>query len=91
MDTMEKTLAVWRVFEEFHFQGKVKYLGISNIYSLDALKHIYETVVIKPKFVQNRFYKQSGYDVGIRAFCTEKGIKYQSFWTLSANPSILQR
>ena len=91
MDTMEQTLTVWKVFEEFHFQGKVKYLGISNIYSLDALREIYDTVVIKPRFVQNRFYKQSGFDIGIRAFCIEKGIQYQSFWTLSANPNILQR
>jgi diketogulonate reductase-like aldo/keto reductase len=39
--------------------------------------------------VQNRFYAQSGYDKEIRAFCNQKGIKYESFWSLTANPDIL--
>lgn len=39
--------------------------------------------------VQNRFYAESGYDVAIRAFCRENKIEYQSFWTLTANPSVL--
>ncbi len=39
--------------------------------------------------VQNRFYAQTGYDRGIRAFCRQHRIIYQSFWTLSANPRVL--
>ena len=39
--------------------------------------------------VQNRFYAQTGYDRGIRAFCRQHGIVYQSFWTLTANPHVL--
>ena len=44
---------------------------------------------IKPKVLQNRFYSDSGYDRELRAFCLEKGIRYQTFWTLTANPHLL--
>jgi diketogulonate reductase-like aldo/keto reductase len=40
--------------------------------------------------VQNRFYAETGYDVGIRGFCNANGIMYQSFWTLTGNPSVLR-
>jgi diketogulonate reductase-like aldo/keto reductase len=91
MKHLEDTLAAWRVFEELHAMGQVRYLGISNIYSLELLTTIYNQATVKPTFVQNRFYKQSGFDVGIRAFCRDRGMKYQSFWTLTATPSFLRR
>lgn len=46
--------------------------------------------MIKPTVLQNRFYKESGYDRELRAFCKDNGIVYQSFWTLTANPQILE-
>jgi len=39
--------------------------------------------------VQNRFYAQTGYDREIRALCRQRGIVYQGFWTLTANPQVL--
>jgi diketogulonate reductase-like aldo/keto reductase len=39
--------------------------------------------------LQNRFYADTGYDRALRAFCRDRGILYQSFWTLSANPHLL--
>jgi len=91
MTHLEDTVAIWRVFEELNVQGRVKYLGISNIYSLDLLTQLYNQVTVKPTFVQNRFYKQSGFDAGIREFCLDHGMKYQSFWTLTATPAFLRR
>lgn len=91
MNTIEDTITVWNVFEEYHNIGKVKYLGISNIYSIELLKNIYNRVSIKPTFIQNRFYKESGFDFEIRQFCLDHGMKYQSFWTLTANPGFLKR
>ena len=44
---------------------------------------------IKPAVVQNRFYAQTGYDRELRGFCREQGIVYQSFWTLTANRTLL--
>ncbi|KAF2770707.1 hypothetical protein EJ03DRAFT_373566 [Teratosphaeria nubilosa] len=48
-----------------------------------ALRWLYGFATIKPAVVQN-------YELAIRAFCAEKGIVYQSFWTLTANPQLLR-
>lgn len=45
---------------------------------------------VKPSFLQNRFYADTNYDKEIRAYCKEMSIRYQSFWTLTANPKALQ-
>lgn len=44
----------------------------------------------RPAVVQNRFYADTGFDVSIRDFCSDKGMTYQSFWTLTANPQLLR-
>lgn len=89
MPTLEENLEVWGVFERALQAGQVRQLGISNCYDFRAFQMIYEAVRIKPKVLQNRFYADSGYDRELRAFCLEKGIKYQTFWTLTANPHVL--
>jgi len=81
---------VWKAMEEIAYRGKAKQLGISNIYDLQTLQRLYETAKVKPSVVQNRFYQDSGYDKEIRSFCKTNKIIYQSFWTLTANPHILQ-
>ena len=90
MGTMEETVRVRRVFEEFQKNQQVRFLGISNCYDIKYLKALYETGTVKPTFVQNRFYGKTNFDKEIRKFCKEKQIRYQSFWTLTANPSILK-
>eukprot|EP00435_Cladocopium_sp_Y103_P012568 s252_g3.t1 len=89
MPTLEENLEVWGVFERALEAGQVRQLGISNCYDIRVFQMIYEAVRIKPKVLQNRFYADSGYDRELRAFCLEKGIKYQTFWTLTANPHVL--
>jgi diketogulonate reductase-like aldo/keto reductase len=89
MKTYDNTMKVWRCFEEFCDNGWVRQIGISNIYNFSLLEQIYEAARIKPSVIQNRFYADSGYDKEIRKFCLEKGIAYQSFWTLTGNPMIL--
>lgn len=77
------------MFESFVDEGKVRQLGISNCYSLQKFQQIFNEARIKPAVIQNRFYDESGFDKELRQFCKEKGIYYQSFWTLTANPGIL--
>jgi diketogulonate reductase-like aldo/keto reductase len=89
MPNPQQTLAVWQVMTDIFHSGAVKQLGISNCYKLQDLEALYHTVEIKPAVLQNRFYADSQYDRGIRDFCQQQGIVYQSFWTLSANPYIL--
>lgn len=91
MPRYEDTLKVWSILEEFHNQSLVLSLGISNIYDIETLEAIYNAVAIKPSFIQNRFYSKTNYDQDIRRFCREKGIVYQSFWSLTANKHILNR
>jgi len=83
------TLEAWRAMESLAAGGAVRQLGISNCYEQGTLAALYEAARLKPTVVQNRFYADTGYDREIRAFCGERRIIYQSFWTLSANPQLL--
>ena len=64
-------------------------LGISNCYSTEVMQRLYDDANVKPAVVQNRFYQQTGYDRDLRNWCSNHGVIYQSFWTLTANPHIL--
>jgi len=85
LPTIEETLRVWKTMEGFVDAGQVRYLGISNCYDLHTLEALYDAARIKPSFVQNRFYSKSHFDRPLRAYCVDRGIVYQSFWTLTAN------
>ena len=87
--SMEDTQQAWRAMES-HVPKRARKLGLSNIYEIRALRALYEFAQTKPSVVQNRFYTGNDYDKDIRAFCVEKGIRYQSFWTLTGNPNLLQ-
>ena len=84
-----KLQRVWEKMQEFYDKKEVGQLGISNCYDLDVLVYLYNNAKVKPSVVQNRFYAQSAYDKEIREFCIDKGIIYESFWSLTANPHIL--
>ena len=81
---MKETQEAWRAMET-HVPQQAHTLGISNIYQIEVLKALYDFASVKPSVVQNRFYPNTGYDTEIRAFCTEKGMTYQSFWTLTGS------
>lgn len=83
-------LNVWRAMETIHKRGEAIRLGISNCYNLEILQRLYNEAEIKPSIVQNRFYRDSGYDVTLREWCKTHKIIYQSFWSLTANPHILE-
>ncbi|MBX5461051.1 MAG: aldo/keto reductase [Steroidobacteraceae bacterium] len=83
------TVEAWRAMEGIVDRGGAKQIGISNCYSLRTLRALYDASRIKPAVLQNRFYAETDYDVALRAFCRERRIVYQSFWTLTANPHLL--
>ena len=87
--THTKTLHAWRAMELIQQAGGARQLGISNCYDLPVLQALYKQAHVKPAIVQNRFYKDTDYDVTLRQWCTAHGIIYQSFWSLTANPHIL--
>jgi diketogulonate reductase-like aldo/keto reductase len=89
LPTAARTLAAWRALEAIVERGGTRRIGISNCYDIERLKALWRDARVKPAVVQNRFHAETGYDREIRAFCTEHGIVYQSFWTLTANPLLL--
>jgi diketogulonate reductase-like aldo/keto reductase len=85
----QHTMEVWQTMEAIFNAGGAKQLGISNCYELEQLEQLYRKAKIKPAVVQNRFYADTQYDREIRAFCRQRQILYQSFWTLTANPNVV--
>jgi len=84
----DSDLEVWKQMESLKNDGKIKYLGISNV-NIDQLKELYNNVEIKPTFVQNRCFASTRWDLDIRKYCKENNITYQGFSLLTANTSIL--
>lgn len=78
-------LKAWRRLEMFVLEGKIGQIGVSNYYNSEFFKYFYNDVIIKPSIIQNRFYKNSNYDIEIRKFARNNNIMYQSFWSLTAN------
>ena len=87
--TPAETLRAWRAMEHEVDRGRCRSLGVSNCYQLADFERLHREARVKPVVLQNRFYKDSGYDVALRQFCNEHGVTYQSFWTLTANPKAL--
>lgn len=81
-------LAVWAAMEELHAAGKTRLIGVSNV-GLDQLELLCARATTPPAFVQNRCFAVTGWDREIRAFCRERGIVYQGFSLLTANPEVL--
>lgn len=89
MRTFADTMTVWRAMENVHDAGGARLLGLSNCYDLGLFEKIHAAARVKPAVLQNRFYAQTGYDADLRAWSLDHGVRYQSFWTLSANPELL--
>lgn len=89
LSSYSETLTAWRAMETLYQRGETLRLGISNCYDIDCLRRLHADAVIKPTVLQNRFYQATGYDVLLRQWCHEHDVIYQSFWTLTANPHIL--
>ena len=81
-------LAVWRAMEQAHAAGTVERLGVSNV-SAAQLELLMDHAEVAPVFVQNRCYADRGWDREVRAFCRERGLVYQGFSLLTANPQVL--
>src|SRR5665213_969882 len=74
----------WRAMEALHDSSQVRWLGVSNV-GLDQLQELCQKARIRPRFVQNRCYAETGWDNLIRKFCAAHELIYQSFSLLTAN------
>ncbi len=82
-------MKAWNAMEKIYKTGGARQLGISNCYHTEVIRSLYADADVKPAVVQNRFYQETGYDANLRRWCSDHGVIYQSFWTLTANPHIL--
>lgn len=88
--SLELTLRAWRALERCVEAGSTRTIGLSNCYDPTTFQDLWDAAKIKPAVLQNRFYADTGYDRALRAFCLEHSVRYQSFWTLTANPHVLR-
>ena len=89
LPTHAETMRVWRAMEARVASGEVRTLGVSNFYDEALFGRLCDEATVKPSVLQNRFYAVFGYDVGLREACAARGMRYQSFWTLTGNPDKL--
>ena len=82
-------MKVWNAMEKTQKTGDARQLGISNCYNTEVIRSLHADASVKPAVVQNRFYQETEYDADLRHWCSNHGVIYQSFWTLTANPHIL--
>jgi diketogulonate reductase-like aldo/keto reductase len=79
---------VWAAMTKERDAGRTRVLGVSNV-SLRHLQQMIGSGLEPPAFVQNRCFARLGWDRAVRAFCRERGIVYQGFSLLTANPEVL--
>jgi diketogulonate reductase-like aldo/keto reductase len=82
-------MKAWNAMEKIQKTGGARQLGISNCYDTEVIRVLYADANVKPAVVQNRFYQETGYDADLRHWCSNHGVIYQSFWTLTANLHVL--
>jgi diketogulonate reductase-like aldo/keto reductase len=75
---------VWAAMVKEREAGRARVLGVSNV----SLRHL-QQMPEAPAFVQNRCFARQGWDRGVREFCRERGVVYQGFSLLTANPEIM--
>ena len=80
---------VWAAMKAERDAGRTRLLGVSNT-SLRHLHGLEATGAAMPAIVQNRCFARLGWDRGVRTFCRERGIVYQGFSLLTANPEVLR-
>ena len=80
---------VWGAIEEIYRSGRAGMIGISNVNHLQ-LALLIEKAGVKPMAVQNRCFANRGWDREVRQICRAKGIMYQGFSLLTANPYVLR-
>jgi diketogulonate reductase-like aldo/keto reductase len=80
---------VWAAMARERDAGRARLLGVSNV-SLRHLRQMLAEGAEAPAFVQNRCFARLGWDREVRALCRDRGIVYQGFSLLTANPGVLR-
>jgi diketogulonate reductase-like aldo/keto reductase len=84
----EDDALAWAAMGKERDAGRTRLVGVSNV-SLRHLEQMTAGGAEAPAVVQNRCFARLGWDRDVRAFCRERGIVYQGFSLLTANPEVL--
>jgi diketogulonate reductase-like aldo/keto reductase len=84
----EDDAEVWAAMVAARDARHTRLLGVSNV-SIRHLEQLAAAGAEMPAFVQNRCFARFGWDREVRAFCAARGIVYQGFSLLTANPEVL--
>ncbi|EPS93590.1 hypothetical protein FOMPIDRAFT_95982 [Fomitopsis schrenkii] len=84
------TVAAWRALIALQDAGTVRTIGVSNTYDVRVLGQLERETGRAVQIVQNRWFEGNAWDKEVCRYCRERGIQYQSFWTLSGSPSLLK-
>ncbi len=79
----------WRALEAEQRAGRTRAIGISNV-SAGQLEEICARASVMPAYVQNRTFARPRADAAARNLCGRRGILYQGFSLLTANPAALR-
>ncbi len=85
---IDADLEIWQAMEALMHEGKVNFLGISNV-NIQQVEALYSKAAIKPSFIQNRCFAITQWDQEVRSFCKKHKIIYQGFSLLTANQPYL--
>src|SRR5262249_40381253 len=78
----------WRAMEAIARRGAARFLGVSNV-TRGQLEELLAGAAVAPRFVQNRCFANRGWDARVRDLCRARGLVYQGFSLLTANPNIV--
>ena len=79
----------WGAMEDAAKAGRVRVLGLSNV-SAPQLEEFWTRASVKPVWVQNRTFTRPQADHAVREFAGSKGMAYQGFSLLTAQPQALR-
>jgi diketogulonate reductase-like aldo/keto reductase len=75
LPTIEECVEAWQTLMSLQDAGKVRLIGISNVYQVDILEALSKQR--KVQVVQNRWYQGNGWDREVLNYCQTNNIMYQ--------------
>ncbi|KAI5123904.1 hypothetical protein M0805_005720 [Coniferiporia weirii] len=87
LQTLAATRDAWRELGALQDAGVLRRIGVSNAYEVALLEALGAERPVQ--VVQNRWYEGNDWDKDVVAYCRKHAVMYQSFWTLTGSPSLL--
>lgn len=77
LNTDQRTLEAWRTLASLKDEGKVRLIGVSNVYDVRTLQLLATEGGTRVDIVQNRWYEGNGWDTDVLDHCIKEGIHYE--------------